>query len=39
MKLRKLELNDYYKNYLNILQQLTEVGNISYIDFKNNSIN
>lgn len=32
---RKLEKSDFYKNYLQLLSQLTEVGNITYEDFLN----
>jgi glucosamine-phosphate N-acetyltransferase len=32
---RKLEKSDFYKNYLQILSQLTEIGNITYEDFSN----
>jgi glucosamine-phosphate N-acetyltransferase len=30
---RKLEESDYYKNYLKLLSQLTQVGHISFEDF------
>ena len=33
--IRDLELTDYSKKYINLLEQLTHVGNISYDDFKN----
>jgi glucosamine-phosphate N-acetyltransferase len=33
--LRKLEKSDFYKNYIQILSQLTEIGNITYEDFSN----
>ena len=32
-KIRLLEVGDYYKGYLNLLGQLTQVGNIEYSDF------
>jgi len=32
---RKLEESDYYKNYLKLLSQLTQVGHISFEDFSN----
>jgi glucosamine-phosphate N-acetyltransferase len=32
---RKLEESDYYKNYLQLLSQLTQVGNISPEEFSN----
>jgi glucosamine-phosphate N-acetyltransferase len=33
--IREIEINDYYKNYLNLLKQLTEVGEHSFDDFYN----
>ena len=33
MNIRKLELNDYYKGYLKLLDQLTTVGTISFEQF------
>ena len=40
-KIRKLEINDYYKGYMNLLKQLTNASDISYEDFCNhfNKIN
>ena len=32
---RKLDKSDFHKNYLQLLSQLTEVGNITYEDFSN----
>jgi GNAT superfamily N-acetyltransferase len=32
---RKLEKSDYYKNYLQLLSQLTEVGHITFEEFSN----
>ncbi len=32
---RKLEESDYHKNYLQLLSQLTQVGNITPVDFSN----
>lgn len=32
--IRKLESSDYYKGYIQLLEQLTIVGNIEYEDFK-----
>ena len=34
MNIRKLELNDYHKGYLQLLEQLTTVGDISFENFK-----
>jgi len=34
-KFRKLEESDYYKNYLQLLSQLTQVGNITPKEFSN----
>lgn len=32
--IRQLSLEDYHKGYLDLLSQLTEVGNVSYDEFK-----
>ena len=34
MNIRKLEINDYHKGYLQLLEQLTTVGNIPFDHFK-----
>lgn len=34
MNIRKLELDDYYKGYLKLLEQLTRVGELSFEQFK-----
>ena len=33
MNIRSLSLSDYYKNYINLLSQLTNIGNISFEQF------
>jgi glucosamine-phosphate N-acetyltransferase len=35
MQIRKINKNDYHKNYLNLLSQLTIIGDISQNDFDN----
>ena len=35
MHIRKIEKNDYNKNYINLLSQLTVVGNITQYQFNN----
>jgi len=37
--LRKLELEDYYKNFLNLLSQLTTITDISFYKFEQQFIN
>ena len=34
MIIRKIQDTDYYKNYLNLLSQLTDVGDITYDNFR-----
>ncbi len=34
MNIRPLSLNDYYKDYINLLSQLTHIGDISFDQFQ-----